>query len=103
MPRGSFVCSEVEVEGSRGDTYYVQMAGDMPISCNCPHYEYRAGPAGRSCKHMTARAGRRAIGVTRCSLCSAWLTPGEIKSQPELEENDPCGGSRVCAGCRPVL
>lgn len=105
MPRASFGITEVEVAGSRDNTYYVVITGGIPTSCNCPNFEHRAGPAGTMCKHMRARSGRKAVGVTSCVHCRAWLTPTEIKDQPEPEASDPSHGDplqRMCSACSSV-
>lgn len=105
MPRAGFGIVDVEVAGSRGNTYYVTITGGIPTACNCPNFEHRAGPAGTMCKHMRARSGRKAVGVTRCAECQAWLTPAEIKDQPAPEASDPAHDlplRRVCCACSPA-
>jgi hypothetical protein len=103
MPRTNFSVVEVVVEGSRGDEYHVQIVGGSPVACDCPNYIHRAGPDGSMCKHMRARSGRKAVGVTRCARCRAWLTPAEINAQPTPEQSDPHVDqllSRLCDVCR---
>jgi SWIM zinc finger len=105
MPKIDFFMTEVQVAGSKGKTYVVEIVGGMPVSCSCPNYEHRAGPDGTMCKHMRIRSGIKAVGVTRCALCSAWLSPAEIESQPEPEAPDSLHDqefARACDECRLV-
>lgn len=89
MMQTTFEIQRVLVKGSGGRSYQVESNGLHPLSCTCPHYEFRAGPDGDRCKHMDARAGRKSIGVTRCVVCSRMLTPSELESAGEP-------GSRQC-------
>jgi hypothetical protein len=89
--------SRVRVKGSGSNEYEVVMLGRMPQSCTCPSFEHRAGPTGTFCKHMKARHGQKAIGVTRCSRCPNWLTPEDLEWSKEQEIPQ---GSRPCEECR---
>lgn len=103
MPRTSFTTVEVEVKGSKGDEYWVLIVGDFPTGCTCPSYKHRNGPAGTMCKHMVERSGQKAVGVTRCARCRAWLTPAEISGQPKPGSADLAHDqslSRLCDACR---
>jgi hypothetical protein len=94
MPRTTFAFVSVEVAGSRGARYVVEISGDFPFTCSCPDYEYRSGPDGTMCKHMRARSGTKAIGTTRCVKCLAWLTPADLMGRAG-NAKDPA----MCAGC----
>jgi predicted nucleic acid-binding Zn finger protein len=94
MPQTNFSHSEVWVAGSRGNVYCVEIMGDIPFSCTCPDYVYRAGPAGKLCKHMLARVGKQSIGTTRCVICTRYLTIEDIAS-PVVNDQDLV----MCAGC----
>lgn len=102
MPKLSFrdaVTKRVRVKGSRDNEYVVTMLGVMPQWCTCPSFEHRAGPAGEFCKHMKARHGRKAVGVTRCARCPNWLTPEDIAAAEAAEVPQ---GSYSCAECSDV-
>lgn len=99
MPKVKFsetFSAQIRVKGSGNNEYIVTMLGMMPQSCTCPNFEHRAGPMGEFCKHMKARHGRKAIGVTRCASCMNWLTPEEL-SDINAEEGTP--GSATCDSC----
>ena len=101
MPKISIFDSRtarIRVKGSGGNEYEVIMLGRMPQACTCPSFEHRNGPAGTFCKHMTARHGQKAIGVTRCVRCPNWLTPEDLEWAQEQEipkRSIPCEECRV--------
>jgi hypothetical protein len=99
MPKGSFFDirrERIRVAGSKGAEYEVVVLGVSPQWCTCPSFQHRAGPAGEDCKHMKARRGRKAIGVTRCARCSSWLTPEELTQASAREIPQ---GSYTCSEC----
>lgn len=105
MSRTDFSHVVVAVAGSRGRRYYVEVVGGTPTSCTCPDYEHRRIHDGTMCKHMRARRGLKAVGVTKCALCGAWLSPEEIEDQPEPEAPDSVHDlefARLCNVCRAV-
>lgn len=99
MPRVDFSYVVVAVAGSRERWYFVELVGSIPTSCTCPDYEHRRVHEGTMCKHMRARSGAKASGVTRCALCGAWLSPEEIEGQSESSVTDQ-GLARACDSCR---
>jgi hypothetical protein len=105
MPRTDFSHTVVAVAGSKARRYYVEINGGIPESCTCLDYEHRRIHDGTMCKHMRARSGAKATGVTRCALCGAWLSPEEIEAQPEPESPDSVQDrefARACDACRHV-
>lgn len=99
MPKASFsefMTKRVRVKGSKDNEYIVTMLGVAPQWCTCPSFEHRDGPSGNDCKHMKARRGRKAIGVTRCARCPNWLTPEELAAAADQEIPQ---GSICCAEC----
>lgn len=101
MPTADFRSTHVKVSGSRGAEYIVDIHGGFPVNCTCPAFEYRSVTAG-PCKHMRARSGLKAVGTTRCAVCLGWLTPAEIKDQPEPDPPDSLLDrefARVCSAC----
>jgi hypothetical protein len=94
MRRISFSLHLVQVAGSRGAFYTVEIIGDLPFTCTCPDYEYRATHESYRCKHMRARSGKKAIGTTRCGRCFCWLSPSDLKDR-SAKVSDPA----MCAGC----
>ncbi len=99
MPRSEFVPSHVQVRGSGGDVYLVTVTGVQPLACSCPDFVHRSGPQGRWCKHMRVRAGRAALGVTRCWSCGALLTIAELDEQERPENFSRHADPRFCYGC----
>jgi hypothetical protein len=99
MPKISFAettVRRVRVQGSGDNEYIVTVLGAMPQWCTCPSFEHRAGPAGEFCKHMKARHGSKAKGVTRCARCPNWLEPEELLAALASEIPQ---GSITCAEC----
>jgi hypothetical protein len=99
MPKTTFdqtMMRKIRVQGSGKNIYLVTMLGSMPQWCTCPNFEHVAGPRGEFCKHMKARHGRKAVGVTRCARCPNWLTPEDIAYG--LQQEVPAG-SVCCAEC----
>lgn len=88
--------NRVEVKGSGDSIYIVTILGRLPRSCTCPSFEHRAGPNGQFCKHMKARHGVKAKGVTQCARCPNWLTPEDINS---AVVNEIPNGSICCSEC----
>jgi hypothetical protein len=88
--------TRILVKGSGNNEYVVTMLGRMPQWCTCPSFEHRAGPSGQFCKHMKARHGQKAIGVTRCVRCPNWLTPEDLALAQEQEIPQ---GSIACSEC----
>lgn len=97
IPFAKTLPSRVRVQGSGKNEYTVHMLGTMPQWCTCPSFVHRAGPAGEFCKHMKARHGRKAIGVTCCRVCRHWFTPEELQdiSSQEVEPGFAC-----CESCK---
>lgn len=94
VPQISFSHVFVQVAGSRGAIYTVEIIGDHPFTCTCKDYEYRATHESYMCKHMRARSGKKSIGTTRCGKCLVWLSPADLKN-PAAKASDVA----ICAGC----
>lgn len=94
VPRAKFSLALVQVAGSKGAFYTVEIIGDLPFSCTCKDFEYRATTESYRCKHMRVRAGKSAVGKTRCGKCLCWLSPADLKDRSARAID-----LAVCAGC----
>ena len=99
MPTTSFQMFHVQVTGSNGAIYLVSSIDLIPVACSCPHFVHRAGPRDQMCKHMKARCGRTAVGVTRCWGCEQMLSVEDLDGQPRDRGFDVQRDPRFCVPC----